>query len=395
MYGLWKSYSETTMSNWINKKYPDAKQKKQYRNGTHRLKLPSETWEKINSLKESIGVTRVADITNLDHIGIPVWQAIRPESKNLSVAQGKGATHYEAKISALMESIEMYHAENPPSDLIAQVEDVEGYLGYSVFDLSLSEPCFLSNNSILEWTKGVFLLSGEETYIPRELIRLDFTRTKPILPCFLSTSNGLASGNTFLESVLHGLYEVIERDSLVRNASIAKPICLDTITGEASTRICNLCIKSGVRLLIEDYTGQLDIPCIKANMYCSDDNNTYIGSGAHLDPEVALIRAVTEAAQSRLTLIAGSRDDIDRTGYVHFQNIYNDSVLNDFSNNKEKIQFGKLKNFSSEVLGEDLQTVLTLLSLYNYKPIAINLENHEMKIPVSFVIIPGMMRPDH
>ena len=50
-------------------------------------------------------------ITGLDWIGIPVYQAVRPNSRNGPVSLGKGLTRAQAQVSALMESLAGLHAE--------------------------------------------------------------------------------------------------------------------------------------------------------------------------------------------------------------------------------------------------------------------------------------------
>src|SRR5688500_7273953 len=60
---------------------------------------------------EQAGVTRLADVTRLDRIGLPVWQAVRPMSRALSVHQGKGATDADAQVGALLEAVESHAAE--------------------------------------------------------------------------------------------------------------------------------------------------------------------------------------------------------------------------------------------------------------------------------------------
>ena len=50
-------------------------------------------------------------ITGLDWIGIPVYLAVRPNSRNVPVYLGKGLTRAQAQVSALMESLEGFHAE--------------------------------------------------------------------------------------------------------------------------------------------------------------------------------------------------------------------------------------------------------------------------------------------
>src|SRR5262249_53735625 len=82
-----------------------------YQFGTRRAVPPQETLLRIRPLLPRAGITRLADITGLDWVGLPVYQAIRPTSRNVSVSQGKGLTRAQAQVSALMESLEGFHAE--------------------------------------------------------------------------------------------------------------------------------------------------------------------------------------------------------------------------------------------------------------------------------------------
>src|SRR5215218_5721937 len=83
-----------------------------YAFGTHRAVSPAETLRRIRPLLRPAGITRLADVTGLDWIGVPVYQAIRPRSRLLAVSQGKGLTRAQAQVSALMESLEGFHAED-------------------------------------------------------------------------------------------------------------------------------------------------------------------------------------------------------------------------------------------------------------------------------------------
>jgi ribosomal protein S12 methylthiotransferase accessory factor len=80
--------------------------------GAHRTATPKETLEKIRPYFQSIGLTRIANITGLDCIGIPVTIAIRPNSYSIVTSSGKGTTLEAALVSAAMESLELYCAEN-------------------------------------------------------------------------------------------------------------------------------------------------------------------------------------------------------------------------------------------------------------------------------------------
>ncbi len=84
---------------------------KRFRAGTHRLIAPDETMARLQPLLPVMGITRIANITGLDTIGIPVVMVCRPNSRSLAVSQGKGLDLPSARVSGVMESIELHHAE--------------------------------------------------------------------------------------------------------------------------------------------------------------------------------------------------------------------------------------------------------------------------------------------
>ena len=59
---------------------------KTYRAGTHRSTAPEETLARVAPLLPALGITRLANITGLDRIGIPVVVACRPNSRSLAVS---------------------------------------------------------------------------------------------------------------------------------------------------------------------------------------------------------------------------------------------------------------------------------------------------------------------
>jgi len=89
-----------------------------------------------------MGITRIANVTGLDHIGIPVVQVVRPNSRSLAVCQGKGLTLAAAKASAVMESIEGYHAERIglPLKLASHEEMRAGHVLADVTELNRPRP---------------------------------------------------------------------------------------------------------------------------------------------------------------------------------------------------------------------------------------------------------------
>src|SRR6478735_8756148 len=57
------------------------------------------------------GVRRVSDVTGFAVPGIPVFQAVRPDARSLTVSQGKGLTATAAMVGAMLESVELCSAE--------------------------------------------------------------------------------------------------------------------------------------------------------------------------------------------------------------------------------------------------------------------------------------------
>ena len=84
---------------------------KTFRNGTHRAQNPSATLLRLKPLLPVMGITRVANVTGLDRLGIPVVMVCRPNARSIAVSQGKGLSLTAAKVSGVMEAVETYHAE--------------------------------------------------------------------------------------------------------------------------------------------------------------------------------------------------------------------------------------------------------------------------------------------
>ena len=101
---------------------------------------PAETLARLKPLPPKMGITRLANVTGLDVIGIPVVMSVRPCSRSLSVSQGKGLDLDSAKVSAAMESVEGYHAERVtgPLELASHDELCQTHSLVDPFRLPLS-----------------------------------------------------------------------------------------------------------------------------------------------------------------------------------------------------------------------------------------------------------------
>ena len=73
-----------------------------------------ETWAWVKPKLKRVPVSRVLDVTPLDYVGLPVWSAVTPLARDLTVHAGKGPTAEAARLSAVMEGIERVSAEAVP-----------------------------------------------------------------------------------------------------------------------------------------------------------------------------------------------------------------------------------------------------------------------------------------
>ena len=105
-----------------------------YFTGTHRVIAPKQTIENNKEKLKMAGITRIADITDLDRIGLPIYTAIRPTAEDgaISIYGGKGITKDHAKASAMMEGFERYSAERQDIDetIIASLSEIEEFGEY-------------------------------------------------------------------------------------------------------------------------------------------------------------------------------------------------------------------------------------------------------------------------
>ena len=294
--------------------------------GTHRVCSPEDTLDSITPLFGHFGITRLADVTGLDVLGIPVVMAVRPLGTTLSVSQGKGSTLALAKISAAMEAIELWHAENAvPEPEIRDATALDLNLPYAASSLSSHPGSLFTEYTATSWIMASTAITRESVPVPWSLVQMGrHSREDWLLGSPSASSNGLAAGNTRHEAVTHGLYEIIERDATdgLAKVPIYERACVDlgTVDDAWCAEMIDRILDAGAWLEVAEAPNRFGVPCFAAYLWAEElPSSLAIGSGAHSDPAVAFSRAVTEAAQSRLTTISGSRDDIQPRTYTQLE----------------------------------------------------------------------------
>lgn len=296
---------------------------------------PAQTLERARRHFSPLGITRLANVTGLDCIGVPVVSVCRPNSRSLSVSQGKGVDLESAYVSGVMEAIELYHAERVHGPLqFASFDEMR--VSLPVADISALPSLTVSQfrpSLPMLWIEGVDVVTGTAKWIPFESVTINMTLPfPPSSGCFAMSSNGLASGNTLGEAMLHGLCEVIERDAaslallLPEEVQGQRRLDLTTVDDPLCQDLLARYARAGVAVAVWDVSSDVGVPVYRCEIADEQENPfrpipPVDGFGCHPSPAVALRRALTEAAQARLTLIMGSRDDNFPELYVRSQRL--------------------------------------------------------------------------
>lgn len=365
---------------------------KRYYQGTHRTRPPEETWAAIAPVLERVGITRVADVTSLDSLGIPVYQVVRPASRNLSVSQGKAVTHAAARVSGTMEAIELWHAEDLEHlvQVTLPLREMQYANPLAVETFKWRPDSRLLDAVPMAWLEATSLTRNRLGWLPRQMLELDFTVPRTLRPQpFHLTSNGLASGNCREEALVHSLCELIERHGLYLAHSGGRPrvpLDLESIEADYCLDLIRRIRGAGMRCAAHDLTWEVGVPTIVVDLVARDLPNVWRGAGCHPDPSVALSRALTEAAQSRLTYISGARDDL--TQFSEHQDPA--GAFTGFVVPVPERRMEEITNLASGDVETDLGRLLDRLHLLDYEPFMVDLTRDEIGVPVVMAWIAGL-----
>jgi YcaO-like protein with predicted kinase domain len=287
--------------------------------------------QRLLGMRAALGITRVADITGLDRIGIPVMQAVRPYSLSNAVSQGKGSTPEAAAISAIFECAESCFAERlnhyeifraTPRSLGFKPE------AFACHRWELQADDWLDKN--LSWIRAHDLLTDSVTAMPLEMVHTAYV-AQPTGDDdgFVQATTGLAAAFQKEDAVVHGILECVERDAVARAAAThgffqKNRIDIASIDDPVVTALLERLRETGVIAALWSVPSSTGIPVIWCQLLEAEESGaaylsyTADGSAAAFDPAAAVYHAVLEAAQCRLAAISGARDDITRAAYPKY-----------------------------------------------------------------------------
>lgn len=411
--------------------------------GGHRVNTPQETFDRLrHHVSPLLGA--VTDLTPLDgqdngvtysygagHNFALGTKSLISVRKNLRGASGgKGRTEIQAKVSAVCEAIERYsgvwrgdrpvHAASfaqlgperslHPRDLLLFSDDQ--YADRDAFNAryggSLSAvPRLLDDETVIDWSTAWSLTRDTPREVPAaycwyghpDLARHEF--------CFCD-SNGCASGNTVEEAILQGFCELVERDAVAiwwYNRSAVPGVDLDRLGDPWVNRMREFYERDLRRTLwVLDVTADLPVPCYVAVSHRLDGaeiggtaggvEDPIVGFGAHLDPRVALHRAVTEANQFLPGLVNRNADGSTRYG------IDDPDSLHWFTTARVSEQTWLRPNgwttldargdTSSGDITTDVRRCVDIAADAGMEVVVLDQSRPELELPVVRVIVPGL-----
>jgi YcaO-like protein with predicted kinase domain len=292
---------------------------------------PSETLSRLMAMREALGITRIADITGLDRVGIPVVQVVRPFSLSNAVSQGKGHTMIHAAISAILESAEACFAERlahfdtvvaSASSLNIPSDRLEAHLQHGV--------TLGWRDRETAWIPADNLLDGDRDMVPFELVHTGYVLPpRPHDGIFAASTTGLAASFEETDAIVHGILECVERDAIARanrTHGFFQNCRIDpkTIDDPAIFNLLATLDDRGLMVGLWHASSPVGLPVIWCHLMENTAPETALlhhpadGSAASFDLAAATAHAIYEAAQSRLAAISGARDDITRAFYPKY-----------------------------------------------------------------------------
>lgn len=349
------------------------------------------------------------ELTTYDCTGIPIFQCeslANTIERNYSIHGGKGLTKQQSLFSALGESIERYSSryfeyENNMIDKFSIIKNKFNVLEPQ--KLQLDED-FINEFNIdknLEWFLGYDLTEKKEMYMPANSVYFPYNKENNLVIHSQSTT-GIAAGYKIEEAILQGTLEVIERDaySISHKAKLELKNIEYTGNNIITNRLISIChdlnLQTHLKLLSDSYNCYV----VHCTLEGADFPLYTHGSGASLDIDTAINRAILEAFQMRTSQILyrnNISNEIDEENiYIQWGNgnkeyFYN--FLKESSNDSIKSEVLEARNTGN--IKTDIELIINSLKFEGYKVIVADISRAEAPLKCVRILIPGFQDIDN
>jgi ribosomal protein S12 methylthiotransferase accessory factor len=227
--------------------------------------------------------------------------------EHLSGIGGTGTSRSEAASAAVGEAIERYSATYVPAEklVVAAARELpravapERFALFSERQLQSSgfPYCRFTSDTTVAWVEGCELPGGRPAFLPAELVYLGAASPSGTSSVGYATSSGLACGETRLETLVRGLFELLERDGfmIVWAGRLSLPLLdLDPFDAESFQR-------TGLAFSAVDLSVFHQVPTVLGVVRAPDGFPGAVGVGAAAAPTVARAwwKALAEAFACR------------------------------------------------------------------------------------------------
>ena len=369
--------------------------------GGHRSASPDETWARYEHLVSPLlGVVHDVERAYGDSGQLNVFVArhnfvIESLQSTASRSFGKGMTAEQARTGSLCEALERYCGEfrgDEPSvrasfrELGEEAVHPNACLNISERQYDGREQWNRDTPRIL-WIPERFDEEEETDWVPAWSLTHERRRYLPAALCYYgyhrvpngfayADSNGNAAGSSIEDAVLQGLLELIERDAagiwwygrLQRPAVAMETLFVEAMRREYAAR--------GRRLWLLDLTTDVGLPVCAAVSMRDTPESLYLGFGAHLDPALAVTRAVSEANQ----LLAYNRASPLYLGEL------SDRTFLEPQGSRELSTVA----MPSDDLRQDVVACVDVLRRLGLEVIVLDQTREDVGLPVVKVVVPGL-----
>ncbi len=335
---------------------------------------------------------------------------------------GKGASDVQARASCLCEALERISGVFRGDEIrrtarLQDLGDVAIHPNASMLfsplqyqnreamnarlSMSTNVPVVFDESVEIDWTPVWSMTRQEVRYLPTALCYYCDPFTVQERFC-LGDSNGCAAGNSVEEAILQGFLELVERDGVALwwYNRIRRPgVDLDSFNDPYLHQLRDYLMSQRRDLWALDLTTDLGIPVFVAASHCIHGpmERIMFGFGAHLDPKIALLRAVTELNQMLVNIMPGDsapkldspHHDSESLKWLGSATLDNQPYLVPDSHSPPKKMSDYLRIWSDDIRDDVLACQLRVENL-GLNMLVLDQTRADIGLPVVKVIVPGL-----
>lgn len=335
-----------------------------------------------------------------------------------SKSAGKGVTAIQAKVGALCESIERYSgvfqgeefciqsscqdlgdkAIHPHRYLLFSEQQYENRPLINSRRLSMFQwiPHRFDEQRVVDWTPVWSLTEQRYKYLPTSCCYYNYPH--PSEEVFaIADSNGAAAGNTFEEAILQGFFELVERDAVAiwwYNRLRREQVDLASFQNPYIARLQDeyrSCFQREFWVL--NLTHDLGIPTFAAvsRQFGRPLESIMLGFGAHFDPEIALLRAITEMNQSLPLASHGisAGVHVQIANWLRTATLQNQPYLQP-DTSRPFVTVSDFPFVRQDDLLEDVRLAQQIVEQKGMEMLVLDQTRPDVGLPVAKVIVPGL-----